>query len=66
MTLFTDGGAKRVCRWCGERYRPLVPDQVYCRRHCRLEGKKADGRAARKVWREAGRPTERELETQAS
>ena len=44
--LFTDGGAKRVCKWCGERYRPRVEDQRYCGRCCRMQAKAAEGRAA--------------------
>jgi hypothetical protein len=60
MTLFTDGQTKRRCRYCGESFRPRVPDQVFCRRWCRHEGKKADGRVARSLWRAAGRPTEQQ------
>jgi hypothetical protein len=62
MTLFTDGGRQRVCKWCGERYRPRVEDQKFCGRWCRLEAKKSEARAARSVWRKAGRPTEEQLQ----
>jgi hypothetical protein len=58
---FTDGGARRRCRYCGESFRPRLPEQVFCRRWCRLEGKKSEARAARRVWRAAGRPSEQEL-----
>jgi hypothetical protein len=60
--LFTDGGAKRICQYCRERYRPRVEDQRYCGRWCRMQAKAAEGRAARSVWRRAGRPSEAELE----
>jgi hypothetical protein len=62
MTLFTDGGARRVCEWCSRSYRPRVEGQRFCGRYCRLEEKKMEGRAARTVWRRAGRPSEAELE----
>ena len=64
--LFTDGGAKRLCKYCGERYRPRVEEQVYCGRWCRMQAKAAEGRAARRVWRRAGRPSEQQLEREAS
>lgn len=64
MSLFTDGGAKRVCKWCGERYRPRVEEQVYCGRWCRMQAKAAEGRAARRVWRDAGRPSEEQLQNE--
>ena len=63
MTLFTDGGVKRVCKQCRERYRPRVEDQVYCGRECRMQAKAAEARAQRMLWRKAGRPSETELET---
>jgi hypothetical protein len=53
---------KRECEWCGQRYRPRVPDQRYCRAWCRARAKAAEGRAARRVWWQAGRPMERPQE----
>jgi hypothetical protein len=53
---FTDGRVKRECKWCGQAFRPRVPDQRYCRLWCRTEAKAAEGRAARRVWWQAGRP----------
>jgi hypothetical protein len=47
---------ERECEWCGEMYRPRVPDQRFCGMECRNAGKAAEGRAARKVWFDAGRP----------
>ena len=52
----------RNCAHCGARYRPRVPDQRYCRRWCRAQAKAAEGRAARWVWRKAGRPMQIEEE----
>ena len=54
--VFADGRVKRRCEWCGEMYRPLTPDQRYCRKWCRKAAKAAEGRAARRVWWRAGRP----------
>lgn len=54
--LFTDGQCKRPCAHCGKPFRPRVPDQRYCRPWCRAEAKAAEGGAARRLWREAGRP----------
>ena len=54
--LFSDGRCKRECVYCGKAFRPRVPDQRYCRPSCRAEAKAAEGRAARRLWREAGRP----------
>lgn len=56
MSLFTDGQRKRECSWCGQRFRPRVPDQKWCRATCRSQAKAAEGRAARRVWWRAGRP----------
>ena len=46
----------RHCDYCGAKYRPRVDSQRYCRRWCRDQAKAAEGRAARRVWSEAGRP----------
>ena len=46
----------RLCQYCGSRYRPRYPTQRWCRRWCRLKAQAAQGRAARRVWIEAGRP----------
>jgi len=48
--------AERECEWCGQFYRPRVPDQRFCGMECRQEGKAAEGRAARRPWWRAGRP----------
>jgi hypothetical protein len=64
--LFIDGRVKRPCKYCGESFRPRVADQIYCRRWCRLHDKASQGRAARRVWRQAGRPTLEQLEKEAS
>lgn len=48
--------SKRPCEYCGTNYRPRWPDQRFCRRWCRMKGKAAEGRAARRTWVEAGRP----------
>jgi hypothetical protein len=47
---------ERECEWCRDLYRPRVPDQRFCCLSCRQEMKAAEGRAARRVWRAAGRP----------
>jgi hypothetical protein len=47
---------ERECEWCGEMYRPRVPDQRFCGIECRLQGKAAEGRAARRAWWKEGRP----------
>jgi hypothetical protein len=44
------------CEWCGQMYRPRVPDQRFCGMECRLQGKAAEGRAARRSWWAQGRP----------
>jgi hypothetical protein len=46
----------RNCAYSGAKYRPKVDDQRFCRRWCRMQGKAAEGRAARRVWWRAGRP----------
>jgi hypothetical protein len=50
------GSAKRPCDYCGQPFRPRVDAQRYCRAYCRAEAKAAEGRAARRVWWQAGRP----------
>jgi hypothetical protein len=64
--LFADGRVKRRCDYCGAMFRPRVPSQRYCRLWCHNKDKAAEGRAARRVWRERGRPMfdEREQEQQ--
>jgi hypothetical protein len=47
---------ERDCEWCGQMYRPRVPDQRFCGMECRAEGKAAEGRAARRSWWAQGRP----------
>ena len=47
---------RRVCEYCGGRYRPRYPTQRWCRHWCRKQAKAAEGRAARRTWFEAGRP----------
>jgi len=49
---------KRPCDHCGEMFRPRYPTQRFCRRWCRLQGKAAEARAARRTWWKAGRPME--------
>jgi hypothetical protein len=44
------------CAYYGQRYRPRYPTQRFCRRWCRLQGKLAEARSARRVWVGAGRP----------
>jgi hypothetical protein len=46
----------RFCDHCGAKFRPRVDAQRYCRRWCRAQAKAAEGRAARRVWWQAGRP----------
>jgi hypothetical protein len=64
MSLFTDGRVPRECEVCQRRYRPRSPDQRFCGFDCRMKGKAAEGRAARRLWVQAGRPREAELEQQ--
>jgi hypothetical protein len=61
MTLNHDV-SKRQCHFCGASFRPRHPSQRYCRYWCSLNGKSAEGRAARRVWWRAGRPSETEVE----
>ena len=46
----------RLCEYCGARYRPRYPTQRFCRHWCRKQAMAAEGRAARRVWFDAGRP----------
>jgi hypothetical protein len=48
--------SRRPCKYCGARYRPRHPAQVYCRRWCRLRAQAAEARSARRVWIDQGRP----------
>jgi len=48
--------AARECEWCGQTYRPRVPDQRFCGIECRNAGKAAEGRSARRAWWRDGRP----------
>jgi hypothetical protein len=56
MNLFIDGRVKRQCDWCGQSYRPHVPDQRYCGPYCRNKAKALEAKSARRVWWRAGRP----------
>lgn len=53
--------SRRNCDYCGQFFRPKVDAQRYCGQWCRMNAKAAEGRAARRVWRRAGRPMEDEL-----
>jgi hypothetical protein len=48
--------SRAVCEYCGQVYHPRVPDQRYCRPHCRKEAMSLDAIAARRAWAAAGRP----------
>jgi hypothetical protein len=61
MVLFHDT-AKRCCAFCGATFRPERWTQKYCRYWCYQNSRAAEGRAMRKVWTAAGRPSEGELE----
>jgi hypothetical protein len=47
---------ERECEWCGEPYRPRVPDQRFCRLSCRQQTKAKEGRDARRAWWSLDRP----------
>jgi hypothetical protein len=47
MNLFVDGRVKRQCDWCGQSYRPHVPDQRYCGPYCRNKAKALEAKSAR-------------------
>lgn len=53
----------RECEWCGERYRPRVPDQRFCRPWCRQQAKAKEGRDARRAWWSLDRPMFEEQKT---
>jgi len=46
----------KYCDYCGSKFRERYPGQRYCRPHCRNAGKAAEGRSARRVWNDVGRP----------
>lgn len=48
--------AHRFCRHCGGPMLGARYGQAYCDAICRREGKAAEERAARRLWRESGRP----------
>ena len=64
MTHFTDGGAKRECKYCGRAFHPRVEAQAFCRPWCSNEWKKNVAKAARRIWVREGRPSLAELEQQ--
>jgi rubredoxin len=46
-----------ICENCGLEYEPHYPSaQRWCGEFCRSEFRNAEARAARKVWRMAGKP----------
>jgi hypothetical protein len=45
-----------VCRECHESFLPRVAGQAFCSRSCRRISKANETRAARELWRRAGRP----------
>jgi hypothetical protein len=47
-----------TCQNCGETFIPRVAGQKYHTRACRMDAKAAEGRAARRLWEQAGRPLE--------
>jgi hypothetical protein len=63
MTHFEPGllSVHRTCNNCGQallgRY-----GQRFCCAECRVAGQSAEAKAARRLWREMGRPREAELE----
>jgi hypothetical protein len=52
----------RTCPNCGQQFRPERSHQVYCRQWCRMKAKAAEGRAARRTWWKAGKPTLEQIE----
>ena len=46
----------RRCRHCGEPMPYARYGQAYCDAVCRRQGKAEEQRAARRLWRESGRP----------
>jgi hypothetical protein len=46
-----------ICENCNEPYWPTYPYQRFCNQFCREEFKNAELRAARRLWRQAGRPS---------
>jgi hypothetical protein len=60
MTLY-HGQVTQRCEVCKQEYRPRTGDQRFCGSACRAEGKKAEGRAARRAWWLMDRASEAEL-----
>jgi hypothetical protein len=56
------GQVTQKCEVCGKDYRPRTTDQRFCGDECRRKKKASEQRVARKLWRDAGRPSEAELE----
>jgi hypothetical protein len=50
------------CRVCGRDFEAKVVWQTHCSPACRIEEKIVSQRAARRLWQQAGRPSEEEVE----
>ena len=51
----------KKCVFCSREFAPNRAWQTHCSPACRIEEKKAEQRAARRLWWAAGRPREDEV-----
>jgi len=49
--------ANRICENCASTYAPTKPHQRWCSPDCQHEFRNAELRAARKLWKQSGKPS---------